>query len=178
MTPNTQFSPKTSVYQPRIVQNKKLIYIRIPLIISSLLIYNQSFWLLFYLAKFPKFRIFSNFSIRTRISAPRYSPIDFIFTCACSPVYSDYKMKKIFSKFFTIEFHMVGHVYTIFDMSQLFRARSENFLHIIFGNLIHLAIWIYITCIKETRRNSKFFSSKSEFYWNFQLFEISYLGQT
>ena len=96
------FSPKTSVYQPRYVQNKKLIYIRIPLIISSLLIYNKTFWLLFYLAKFPKFRIFSNFSIRTRISAPRYSPIEFIFTCACSPVSSDYILKKIFSKFFTI----------------------------------------------------------------------------
>ena len=107
MTPNTQFSPKSSVYQPRIVQNKKLIYIRIPLIISFLLICNRTFWRLFYLAKFPKFRIFSNFSIRTRISAPRYSPIGIIFTCACNPVSSDYILKKIFSKFFTIR---ISHV--------------------------------------------------------------------
>ena len=121
------------------------------------MICNRTFWFLFYLSKIPKFRIFWNFSIRTRISAPRYSPIECIFTCACSPVSSDYIMKKIFSKFFTIEYHMVGHVYTIFDMSQLFRARSENFLHIIFEICIHSAIRIYLTCIQTLKENTKIF---------------------
>ena len=94
------FRPNTSLSPPRIDLKLKLIYIRIPLIISSLLIYNRTFWLLIYLVNFPKFLTFSDFPTFSHISTSSSSHIENRFIWAWSPVSGEYEYEKNFFKIF------------------------------------------------------------------------------
>ena len=65
---------------------------------------------------------------------------------------------------------MVRYVHTVFDMSQLFRIRSEKFFDFIFGNLIHLATRIYTDLSIKIFKKLKIFHKKKfgqKFFFSF-----------